>query len=370
MKTLLIQFLPLLAAVAMIVFASVLNQFANVWHDCFRGPLARNLPALAAFYARQERRAAGLFANPTFGALSDFIPNIWTARFLMNLEENLVWGSLVNRNYEGEISAYGDTVKIPEMTSDITLADYAENTDIADPELVNGSTRDFTIDRQRYFNLYVDDVNRAQSRPDLMSEAMRKAGIRTAYDVDTYIAGKFVKSLAGTRRVEAADNTGAKQLQGVIDLKKMMTEAKIPLGGRWLVVPPTFIARLESYLLTNPTAALFTPATADEAMRNGYAGMLMGFRLLVSNRVPDEDSTEANPFGGLDNPDGRGGATSYECIAGQGNDVVTFAQQIAQIEAYRPEKRFGDAVKGLYVYGADRITPYDKRIFALRLPQA
>ena len=30
----------------------------------------------------------------------------------------------------------------------------------------------------------------------------------------------------------------------------------------------------------------------------------------------------------------------------------TFAEQILKTEAYRPEKRFGDAVKGLHVYGA------------------
>ena len=35
----------------------------------------------------------------------------------------------------------------------------------------------------------------------------------------------------------------------------------------------------------------------------------------------------------------------------------TFAQQILKTEAYRPEKRFADAVKGLHVYGAKVLRP-------------
>jgi hypothetical protein len=38
-------------------------------------------------------------------------------------------------------------------------------------------------------------------------------------------------------------------------------------------------------------------------------------------------------------------------VAGH-NIATTFAEQINEVEAYRPERRFGDAVKGLHLYGA------------------
>ena len=42
---------------------------------------------------------------------------------------------------------------------------------------------------------------------------------------------------------------------------------------------------------------------------------------------------------------------------GRGNEAVTFASQIVENEAYRPERRFGDAVKGLNVYGVKAVLP-------------
>ena len=38
-------------------------------------------------------------------------------------------------------------------------------------------------------------------------------------------------------------------------------------------------------------------------------------------------------------------------------DAVTFANQIARTDAYRPEKGFCDGVKGLHVYGAKVVQP-------------
>ena len=37
--------------------------------------------------------------------------------------------------------------------------------------------------------------------------------------------------------------------------------------------------------------------------------------------------------------------------------AVAFAEQLSEIDAYRPEKRFADAVKGLHLYGASVIYP-------------
>ena len=36
---------------------------------------------------------------------------------------------------------------------------------------------------------------------------------------------------------------------------------------------------------------------------------------------------------------------------------ASYAEQISKVEAYRPQKRFSDAVKGLHVYGAKITRP-------------
>ena len=45
-------------------------------------------------------------------AITNFIPELWSANILLELQKNLVYGSAVNRDYEGDIANYGDTVHI------------------------------------------------------------------------------------------------------------------------------------------------------------------------------------------------------------------------------------------------------------------
>ena len=46
--------------------------------------------------------------------------------------------------------------------------------------------------------------------------------------------------------------------------------------------------------------------------------------------------------------------------------AVTFAEQISEVEAYRPEKRFADAVKGLHLYGAKVVYPDEFMVLCVK----
>ena len=46
----------------------------------------------------------------------------------------------------------------------------------------------------------------------------------------------------------------------------------------------------------------------------------------------------------------------HKCLA-RTKRAIAFAQQLSEIDAYRPEKRFADAVKGLHLYGAKTVYP-------------
>jgi hypothetical protein len=48
--------------------------------------------------------------------------------------------------------------------------------------------------------------------------------------------------------------------------------------------------------------------------------------------------------------------TKYKIIAGH-PIATSYAEQIVDVRTYQPEKRFGDAVKGLHVYGAKVLRP-------------
>ena len=71
-------------------------------------------------------------------AISSFIPKVWSARLQENFHKALVFGSLCSRNYEGEISQWGDTVHISNL-SDITVRPYDPTKDLAEPEALSGT---------------------------------------------------------------------------------------------------------------------------------------------------------------------------------------------------------------------------------------
>lgn len=268
-------------------------------------------------------------------AISVFIPTIWSARLLEHLDKAHVYAGLVNRDYEGEIRNYGDTVKIQQI-GDITVKSYTKNTDIAAPEAIDGSTQSLAIDQAKYFNFAIDDVDAAQVNPKLMDKAMRRAAYALNDTTDTFLAGLMAAGAVNvTGHTELGDDTtpivptAANAYDKLVELKVDLDEKNVPTAGRWVVIPPWFHGMLlkDSRFVGNGTDY------NKGILEGGEVGVAAGFRVFLSNNVPNTSGAK------------------YKIIAGTA-EGTTFAEQILKTEAYRQEKRFSDAIKGLHVYGA------------------
>ena len=108
-------------------------------------------------------------------ALQDFIPKLWSARLLANLDKKLVFRNAVNTDYEGEITRFGDSVVINQMGA-VTIKDYT-GADIAAPDDVTGATQTLLIDQAKYFNFKVKDITKAQANVDLVDEEIGRAHV-------------------------------------------------------------------------------------------------------------------------------------------------------------------------------------------------
>ena len=106
-------------------------------------------------------------------ALGNFIPEIWSARLLKHLDEDLVFKQLVNTDYEGEIRNVGDTVRVNRI-GDIVVGSYTKDGEIGSPQQLSGEQLVLTIDQFKYFNFYVDDVDSAQQNPKTMDDGLGK----------------------------------------------------------------------------------------------------------------------------------------------------------------------------------------------------
>ena len=270
-------------------------------------------------------------------AVTTFIPEIWNARLLYALRNDLVYTNLFNRNYEGEIRQQGDTVHINTIT-DITIKDYTRNTDIDNPEQLTTADQTLVVDQAKYYNFYLNDVDKAQANPGLIDAAMASASHGLAEAVDKYLADLLAKA-SGTITAGLGSTstpmqvTAASAYELLVDMKTAMDKANVPKLGRKVVLPPEF----EGYMLKDNRFAN-NGGKGEGRLENGAVARAAGFDIYISNNVPNTSGAK------------------YKIIAST-QESNTYAEQLIKTEAYRREKGFDDGVKGLHVYGAKVIRP-------------
>lgn len=272
-------------------------------------------------------------------AIDNFIPEIWSARLNQSLKKDLVFAQegVVNRDYEGDIMEAGDTVRINTIGS-VTVSNYTKNSNMLPPQELTDSQATLVIDQQKSFNFQVDDIDRAQQKPKVMDAAMQEAAYALSNVMDAYVAGLHTQitdpaHLLGTDGApKAPDPTTAYEF--LVDLGVLLTEANVPMAGRWIILPPWYIG-----LMAKDTRFVegATPM-AGSNIANGISGKIAGFTVLMSNNVANTANDK------------------YKIMAGVPGGI-SVAQQVRAVEAYRPELRFADAVKGLHLYGAKVVRP-------------
>ena len=268
-----------------------------------------------------------------------FIPTVWAARLLTALEKSLVYGqaNVANREYEGDIRQAGNTVKIASI-GDVTIGDYTKNTDISEPETLSDSDLSLVIDQSKYFNFYVDSIDRAQQNVNVLDEAMKRSAWKLREVADTYLAGVMSAAVTvgntigsiATPEVPTKDDA----YEYLVDLGVLLDEADVPIDGRFVIVPAWF----HGLLLKDERFIKAGTMRSDTALANGQVGEAAGFRILKSNNVPNTAGAK------------------YKILAGH-RVATAYVEQVLDVQTFKPEKRFGDAVKGLHVYGAKVVRP-------------
>ncbi|MCD8143062.1 MAG: P22 coat protein - protein 5 domain protein [Clostridiales bacterium] len=269
-------------------------------------------------------------------AFTNFIPEVWSARLLEHLDKVHVYANLMNRDYEGDIRAYGDTVHINQIGS-ITISDY-DGTDIGEPEEVDGAQQSLTIDQAKYFNFQIKDIDNAQSNPKLIDAAMQRASYDMNDVIDQYLAQLLVSGCQEGNILyddsTAVTPTEEDAYDYLVDLGVALSEANVPTLGRWVVIPPWF----HGLLLKDPRFVGNGTGYNQAILQGGMVGEAAGFEIHLSNNVPNTDGT------------------LYKVLAGT-NAAGAYAEQLVELEAYRLQNNFSDAVKGLHVYGAKVLQP-------------
>ena len=264
-------------------------------------------------------------------AITNFIPTIWSENLYTELDKQYIAVKNCNRDYEGEIKGCGSSVKICGV-GDINVFDYTKNSDLTAPEEISETERSLVIDQAKCFNFQIDDIDRAQSVPGLMNAAMKVAANALSNAADAYVYSLYGD--AGNMIYNPDANP-----ENIIDT---LLEARKELYKNNVTDSSDVIFEVSPDIAELIIKAKINLATDNAGvLENGCIGSVAGCKIFVSNNIIHDEAD---------------GAMQHMCIA-RTKRAIAFAEQLSEINAYRPEKRFADAVKGLHLYGAKVVYP-------------
>ena len=267
----------------------------------------------------------------------NFKPTFWSKHIQMELERLCTLADWCNTKFEGEAKK-GEQVKILGLAVP-TIGDYEPGTAINSPEKPADESQYLKITEAKYFNVGIDDVDKAQTINGIMETNLTNAAREFAV-----IRDKFVGSLAKDVEdvVAAGAITTSKAAKAAIDAAILkLRENDVPTNMEVVVEVPWFMYNLFKDNLVE------LKTNNDELLKKGIISMYDGCYVRPSNNL---------------HVDGDG---NVYCMV-RTHDAIAFASGIDKVEAYRPHDSFEDAVKGLNTYGAKIVRPKELSVFTVK----
>ncbi|NLC25440.1 MAG: hypothetical protein GX777_02305 [Fastidiosipila sp.] len=292
-----------------------------------------------------------LVAGDTHGMSGTGIPEIWSQKLVMALYSALTMTFICNNDYEGEIKAKGDTIKIRTLPH-LVIRDYKirQELEYENPEI---GLVDMLINKGKYFGFKANLVETIQSDIEFVDKFLSGAGL----DLKVSIEKDFYQSLwaeaalensgadAGAKSGDINLGTAANPLSvdkdNIIDIigncEVVLDEQDIPTTGRWMILPSWATNKIKTSELKD--AGL----TGDKQtmIRTGLIGNLFGFDIFKSNNLLID----------------TGAKGKYTHVIAGHKQSTGFATQLATTETIADPKDFGKLVRALQVYGWKTIQP-------------
>ena len=292
-------------------------------------------------------------AAPGTAYSGTFIPEVWSGKLVEKFYDATVLAAIANTDYEGEVRSQGDLVKIRTKPT-LSINDYTAGQTLT-YERPSSNVVELLIDKGKYFNAIVDDVQEVQADMDMLSMWADDASEQMKITIDTDVlndvtgfgasaglhadnqgasAGRISNNInlgtigAPLSLVARAPGIGETEIMDmIVDLGTVLDEQNIPETGRWIILPAWACGLLKRSELRD--ASLTGDGTS--VARNGRLGMIDRFTIYLSNLLPVNSGSTA-------------------IYAGHSHGL-TFASQLTKMETLRAETTFGTIMRGLQVFG-------------------
>ena len=264
-------------------------------------------------------------------AIENFISTVWSESMLRALDQAYVAVANCNREYEGDILEKGSRVKICGLNP-VKIGNYVKNTDLDAPEALSDTCKELVIDQAKYFNFQIDDIDQAQASPRLMELAVKNAADSLAAVAERYV---YSLNFRAEHTVNIEEPSVDNIIGALINARTLLLKENVNDASDIVIEVSPEVAGL----ILKAKVNLATDNT--DSLEKGCIGSIGGCKIFVSSNIP-VCTIDDMPYS--------------QCIA-RTKRAIAFAEQLSEVEAYRPELRFADAMKGLHLYGAKVVYP-------------
>jgi len=218
-----------------------------------------------------------LYLPPMFENDNDaLVPEIWAQESLMILEENMVVGNLVHRDFENKIAAYGDVVNTRKPNA-FEASRKTDNEDVVVQDAISTNIP-VPLNQHWYVSFTIKDGEESKSFQSLVAQYLRPQALAIAQAVDRVVSGR-VAQFAMVNRFGSL--SGGATDANVLGVRKILNNNKCPMQGRNLVLT----SDSETDLLALDKYSDVDRSGSPEALRQAFLGQKRGFDIYMAQNM-------------------------------------------------------------------------------------
>jgi len=213
-------------------------------------------------------------------SLDAWVPEVWAAESLAILEENMVIGNLVYREFSAEVQDYGDTVNTRRPNEYVAKRKGAnDDVTVQDSSATNVAV---VLNQHIHTSFIIKDSEQSLSFADLVRVHLKPAAQSIARKIDKILLGQVYQFLSNAvGQLEGLTVANVKRTMLLLGQK--MDENKCPETDRNLIITPGTKTDILELDLFNAASTIGDDGTA---LRTASLGELLGFNVMMAQNTP------------------------------------------------------------------------------------
>lgn len=272
-------------------------------------------------------------------SVSDQVQKFWAPLFMKEFREKLLLGSLVNKDYEGEIKKPGDTVKVSQINApDGDLLTVGTDADSFNSEQISTLQVEVKADKRAVASYEFTDLVMLQSQLEAQDSELRQSLMYAVMkQVNNYLYSLVAPSTATPDLVlDSVTDMNSAQVSAI---RKLAAQQKWNKDkGWWLLADPSYYSDIldDTTLASSDYGAVDAPVIGGTVARQRF-----GFNIMEDD---SDGILQLSP-----------GLAGEDCALAFHPDFLLFVMQTeptVKISDLHSQKKFGFVMSVDMVFGA------------------